>query len=74
MKVTCIALQSSVDDETFMDTMNVRSSFSQTHMDKEIAEEEEFNVDKKGKGLYGTCCGLNRASFLLFFCYSFLFA
>jgi hypothetical protein len=41
MKVTCIPLQCSVDDETFMDTMNVGSSFSQAHVEQEIAEEEE---------------------------------
>jgi hypothetical protein len=37
MKVTCIPLQCSVDDATFMDTTNVGSSFSHAHMNQETA-------------------------------------
>jgi hypothetical protein len=53
MKVTYILLQCNVDHATFMDTMNVGSSFSHAHVNQEIAEEEEFNVDDEGEGLIG---------------------
>jgi hypothetical protein len=33
-----------------MDTMNVRSSFSHAHVNEEIFEEEEFDVDEEGMG------------------------
>jgi hypothetical protein len=50
MKVTCIPLQCSVDDATFMDNTNVGSSFSHAHVHQEIAEDEEFDVDEEWGG------------------------
>jgi hypothetical protein len=40
--VKCIEMQCSVNDETFMETMNVGSSFLCAQGDEEIAKEEEF--------------------------------
>jgi hypothetical protein len=39
-----------------MDTMNVGSSFSHTHVDQEIGK-KEFDVDEDGEGLIGACQG-----------------
>jgi hypothetical protein len=36
-----------------MDTMNVSSSFSHAHVNQEIGEEEEFDVDEDSEGLIG---------------------
>jgi hypothetical protein len=36
-----------------MDTINVGSSFSYAHVNEEIVEEEEYDVDEEGKGLTG---------------------
>jgi hypothetical protein len=36
-----------------MDTMHVGSSLSHAHMNEEIVEEEEFDVDEEGEGLIG---------------------
>jgi hypothetical protein len=47
-----IQLQCSVDDETFMAHINVASSFSHSHFDEEIGEEEEqFVVDEHDEGM-----------------------
>jgi hypothetical protein len=40
-----------------MDTMNVGSSFSHAHVDQEIGEEEEFDVDEDTEGLIGASRG-----------------
>jgi hypothetical protein len=36
-----------------MDTMNVGSSFSHAHVNQEIFEEREFDVDEEGEGSTG---------------------
>jgi hypothetical protein len=53
MKVTCVLLQCSANAATFMDTMNVGSSFSRTHVNQENAKGGEFDVDEKVEGLIG---------------------
>jgi hypothetical protein len=63
MKVT--PLQCSVNDATFMDTMNVESSFSHAHANQEIAEEEEFDVDEEGEGLIGARQGGRSANYTM---------
>jgi hypothetical protein len=38
-----------------MDAVNVGSSFSHAHANEEIVEEEEYDVDEEGEGLFGAC-------------------
>jgi hypothetical protein len=65
--VACIPLQCIVDDETFMNQMNVGSSFSQVHVEQEIAE-EEFDVDEEEEGLIGARQGDRTANYAICVC------
>jgi hypothetical protein len=44
--------------------MNIVSSFSHAHVNQEIAEEEEFDVDEEGKGLIGARQGGRLANYM----------
>ena len=50
-----IILQCSVDDDTFLETMNVGSSFAEQHYQQEEEEhqvhQQAFQVDEHGEGL-----------------------
>ena len=48
-----IFVQCSVDDDTFMSTMNVGPSYSHEYWSQQYASQqnEEFKVDKDGEGL-----------------------
>jgi hypothetical protein len=48
-----------------MDTMNVESSFSHAHVNQEIAEEEEFDVDEEGERLIGARQGGRSANYTM---------
>jgi hypothetical protein len=60
-----IQLQCSVDDETFMAHMNAGSSFSHSHFDEEIGEEEGYVVDEHGEGMIELSRGGRTANYTM---------